>query len=286
MSSHKKSFLQVAIGAALLGFAAVFARFADEASPSVVAFYRMTFALPMILLLSKGNCARLWGRHSLWAFVAGAAFAADLIFWHASMHHTSIAVATFLVGLSPLWVILFQVIFQGYRPSGLFWGAFALTLTGAIFLGLGNTLSTGVSLAIGRGEFLGIMGSFGYAVYTLCFSKARTSLNAQQALFFSILGAMTLAGLWGLGKGETFSGFSAKTWWSLLALSAVVQVFAWSLISTGMGKLTASASSIVLLMQQVATLAFGILLFAEFPTTWQSLGSGLMLLGIALSALR
>ena len=74
--SQKKSFLLVAIGAALLGFAAVFARFADEASPAVVAFYRMAFALPMIVLVSKGDCLRSWGRHSLWAFAAGVAFGA------------------------------------------------------------------------------------------------------------------------------------------------------------------------------------------------------------------
>src|SRR5256885_11134372 len=111
------------LGATLLGFSAIFVKWsvAGGASVLTVGLYRMLIALPGAWLLARkdGHLGARAGR--LWAAGAGVAFFLDLALWHESMHQTTAANATLLVGLSPIWVALFAVAFLGRRLGWLAW---------------------------------------------------------------------------------------------------------------------------------------------------------------------
>ena len=108
MAGVRKGLPALLLGAALLGFAAIFVRWAVGVSPLTVGFYRMIFALPPVLLLAlregppPAGSAKGFG----WAFLGGLCFTADLWLWHQALHWTTAASATLLVGLAPLWVTL------------------------------------------------------------------------------------------------------------------------------------------------------------------------------------
>jgi drug/metabolite transporter (DMT)-like permease len=169
------------VGASLLGFSAIFVKWAVAGGASVltVGVYRMLFALPGAWLLARREGGLGAGAGRVWALAAGAAFFLDLALWHEAMHLTTAANATLLVGgLSPIWVALFSVAALGLRPRWLGWLGQAVGLGGALVL----ALARGARGGGGGGEAIAIGASFCYAGFTLAMSRARGKLGAPQAL--------------------------------------------------------------------------------------------------------
>jgi drug/metabolite transporter (DMT)-like permease len=269
------------LGASLLGFAAIFTKWAQPASPLVTGFYRMAFALPAVGFLAlRHRGPRPAPREAAWALVAGLCFVADLGLWNTALRHTSAASATLLVGLAPLWVALAMVVFLRMRLRLRAWTGLVLALAGAAVLGLGARARLGGGL----GELLGGMASLAYGAYTLCLSRARRGLSAPVALVLVVLCALAGFGLLAGLRGDPFLGFPGRTWLALLGLGLVVQTLAWWLISWGLGHIPANVGSLGLLVQQVATLLLGWLLLGEVPSLLQVGGTVLILGGIALTA--
>jgi drug/metabolite transporter (DMT)-like permease len=125
------------VGASLLGFSAIFVKWAVAGGASVltVGFYRMLFALPGAWLLARRAGGLGAGAGRAWALAAGVAFFLDLALWHEAMHLTTAANATLLVGgLSPIWVALFSVAALGMRPRWIGWFGQAVGLGGALLV--------------------------------------------------------------------------------------------------------------------------------------------------------
>jgi drug/metabolite transporter (DMT)-like permease len=270
------------LGAGLLGFAAIFVRWAAPASPLVVGFYRMLFALPGVLLLacSEWNAPAPDPRALGWAAAAGLCFIFDLWLWHLSLEHTSVANSTLLVGLSPLWVAIASVSLFGARLRRRSWTGLALALSGALVLGLAK----GARWGTGRGELLAAGASVAYAFFTLALARARMGMSARRVLAVVSITCLAGFGALALAQGHPFTGFPTRAWASLLGLGVVVQVLAWWLISWGIGHVDANLGSIGLLVQPVATVGLGWILLGEHIKPVQGVGSLLILAGIALAA--
>ncbi len=270
----------VLLGAALLGFAAIFVRWAvaGGATDFTVGFYRMLLALPGIWLLARREGSLGQGPGRWWALAAGAAFFLDLWGWHASMRHTSAANATLLVGgLSPIWVALFSVLFLRLRFGPLGWAGQALGLGGALILGLAR----GAKAGDGLGEGIALAASFAYASYTLVLGRSRQSLKATQALFWASLACLACFGVAILVRGDALTGFTPKAWMSLLGLGLAIQLLAWWLISWGLGHVDAALGAIGLQAQQVATIFLAWPALGEVPKPLGLLGALCIALGIA-----
>jgi len=282
MGATRRGLAVLLVGAALLGFAAIFVRWAVGVSPLAVGFYRMLFALPLVLLLAlrEGTPAPGAGKGLAWAALGGLCFTADLWLWHQALHWTTAASATLLVGLAPLWVALVGVLFLRYRLGPWGWVGLSIALGGAALL----ALASGARFGGGRGEFLGFLASFGYAGYMLSLSRARRSLSAPWALTAVVATATLAFGLLNLGHGASFGGYAPRTWLALLGLGLLVQVLAWWLITWSFGHIPASMGSLGLLVQQVATVLLGWLLLKEVPGIVQGTGILFILGGIALAA--
>ncbi len=275
------------LGAALLGFAGIFVKWSAPASPVMVGFYRMLFALPGLLLLAwrsprrEGITPEANRRGTWWAILAGLCFIGDLWTWHVSMRYTTVANATLIVGLAPLWVALISVAFMSVRLRKRFWGGLVLALAGAMVLGFAK----GARWGTGRGELLGAIASIWYAVFTLAIGKARAHLSAPRALLWVVLVCLLGFGVIGAIQGDAFSGFPPQAWWALAGLGLVVQVLAWWLITWGLGHVSSSLGSVGLLTQAITTVILGWMLLSEPVKPLQGVGAGLILAGIALAAL-
>ncbi len=284
---QSKGLLVTVLGAALLGFAGIFVKWSAPASPVMVGFYRMLFALPALLLIAwrspkrPGITPAATQRGTVWAVVAGLCFIGDLWTWHVAMRYTTVANATLLVGLAPLWVALISVAFMSVRLRKRFWGGLVLALAGAMVLGFAK----GARWGTGRGELLGAVASIWYAVFTLAIGKARAHLSAPMALLWVVLTCLVGFGVIGALQGTAFLEFPPQAWLALVGLGLVVQVLAWWLITWGLGHVSASLGSVGLLTQAVTTVILGWLLLSEPVKPLQGLGAGLILAGIALAAL-
>ena len=251
----------VLLGAAILGFAAIFVKWSAAGGATVltIGFYRMVFALPGTFMLARatgGVAGDAGGRR--WALIAGALFFGDLWLWHLAMHHTSAANATLLVGgLSPIWVALFSYAFLRLRYGWMGWAGQAVGLAGALVL----ALAKGARMGDGKGEAIAVAASFCYAAFTLALGRARQRLQATQALFWMSLSCLICFGLAASAQGHPFRGYTPEAWLSLIGLGLVVQVLAWWLNTWGLGHVDPALGAIGLQGQQVATifLAWGLL---------------------------
>jgi drug/metabolite transporter (DMT)-like permease len=268
------------LGATLLGFAAMLVRWSEPAGPLVIGFYRMAFALPLVAWMALGTRRPGTLRARLWALGAGICFVLDLGMWHTALQHTSAANATLLVSLAPIWVAVVSVFWLGARLRRRFWLGMLLALAGALVLGLAK----GARWGTGLGELLGALASLAYGAFTLALGRARRDLSAPEALFWVVLCCTVLFGLLGWARGEAFGGHPPRVWWALLGLGLVIQVGAWWLITWGMGHVPTNLGAMGLMIQPVATVAFGWLLLGEVLKPLQSVGTLLVLAGVAICA--
>jgi drug/metabolite transporter (DMT)-like permease len=275
-----KGMAALLIGATALGFSAIFVRWAEGGGATVltVGLYRMLFALPgAFLLASRTGRLGAAAPGMRWALASGVAFFVDLALWHQAMSYTTVANATLLLGgLSPIWVALFSVAVLRRRYRWLGWLGQLVGLAGALIL----ALARGARGGSGVGEAIAIVGSFFYAAFTLAMARSRRTLAAPQALFWMSLGCLSCFLIAALLAGHPLTGYSARAWISLGALSLVVQLFGWWLNSWGLGHVDAAAGALALQAQQVATLFLAAWFLAEPLRALGLAGGALLVCGI------
>jgi drug/metabolite transporter (DMT)-like permease len=251
-SQSSRGLLSVAIGASLLGFAAVFVKWGlvGGASPLTIGLYRMLMALPGIFWLLRRGDGLGWGKGAVWGLVAGGAFAADLGFWHESLKATSAANSTFIVcGLAPLWVALFSVAVYRTRYRWTGWLGQILGVSGALILGSVR----GARVGSGRGEALAMAASVCYAVFSLTIARSRQRISARQSLLWMSVGSLLCFVVVELFERDRIYGYTWLAWAGLVGLALLVQLLAWLLINNGLGYVPIALGALGLGLQQVAT---------------------------------
>lgn len=270
-------------GAACIAFSPIFVRL-SEAGPTATAFWRCALAVPALALWLRwdrpadGPALSRRDRHNL--ALAGALFACDLGVWHLSIVYTSVANATLLANMAPLFVTLGGFLLFRERFTRVFLLGLALAVAGA---GILMSDSLALSPATFRGDLLGVMTAVFYASYILAVGRLRARLSTSTVLFWSTLASAILLWPAALVSGETILPASAAGWLDLVALALVSQVIGTGLIAYALAHLPAAFSSVGLLLQPVlaALLAWG--LFGESLGPVQGLGALGVLAGIALA---
>ena len=269
-------------GAIGIAFAPIFVRW-SEVGPVATAFWRMTLALPLLVLWASmqprsqdqpGQRAGL-----AMALLAGLFFAADLAVWHWSIRLTSVANATFLANLAPVAVTLGAWLLLGERAKPVFFVGMALALTGAALLVRANVGSDNALL----GDSLGILTALFYAGYQLCVKRLRDTQSTARIMLISGTACAAVLLPLALAAGETVLPTTLTGWLVVLALAVVCQFAGQSLITYAVAHLSASFSSVSLLVQPVAAAALAWLLFGEALAALQWWGGAAVLVGIYLA---
>src|SRR3712207_2248051 len=111
-TGHAGAFLALCAGAVAMGVSPVFVRFsAADVGPFASAFWRVALALPVLYAWMRIEEARAPAGAPRASFtgatvLSGLVFAGDLFVWHLSILKTTVANATFLATMAPLFVIL------------------------------------------------------------------------------------------------------------------------------------------------------------------------------------
>jgi drug/metabolite transporter (DMT)-like permease len=258
----------LAIGALLAGAVAIAASplfvKVSEAGPIATAFWRVALALPVLWAWSslghrEGHRASFARDRGL-MIGAGLFFAGDLAVWHWSIVLTTVANATLLANLAPIFVTLAVWLLHGRRPSVLFTVGMALALAGMIVL-LGGDFHAGGSELFG--DFLGVVTAMFYASYQLAVTRLRSRAGTAAIMAWS--GLVTAAALLpvALASGEQFLPVTGAGWLKLIGLALISQAAGQSLIAYAMAHLPATFSSVGLLLQPVMAALFAWVLLGE-----------------------
>lgn len=243
------------------------------------AFWRLALSLPLLAAIAgRGPGLRMpAGQARLW-LLAGLFFALDLAIWHQSIRLTSVANATLLANLAPIFVVLFGWWLLGERVGFGFLLGMALALGGCVLL---VSRSTGAGPSSLAGDALGVLTAVFYAGYILAITRARRNSSVLGLMFWTtaISAALLLPlALW--MDGPRFWPQSTRSWWLLLGLAWSSQVAGQGLIAYAMAYLPSSFSSVSLLIQPVAAAVFAAWLLGESLGPIQMMAASTVLLGI------
>lgn len=270
------------LGASMIAFSAPLVRLSGVEATTSAAF-RCLYALPFLAVLAARE-RRRYGQRDLhdrrWALLAGLFFAADLLLWHNAIEYVGAGLATVLANVQVVVVGLVAWVFLHERPS-------PRTLAGVPVVLIGVVLIAGVTGGgYGRspvlGAVLGLSTALAYSGFLLLLRRGNSDIRRPAGPLFDA----TLTGAGGvllpsllLGGVDLVPVWPAHGWLLLLALNS--QVIAWLFISFSLPRLPAVATSVLLLLQPVGSIALGMVLFGEDPSSVQFGGVVLVLVGVA-----
>ena len=268
------------VGAVAIGASPLFVK-VSEAGPVATAFWRVTLALPVLwtwsLIAQRGDHVASFAREHRVMIWCGLFFAADLAFWHWSIARTSIANATLLANLAPVFVTLAVWVFYGRRPGGLFLAGLAAALSGTATLIGGDFRLSGKELA---GDCLGVVTAMFYAAYQITVTRLRSRASTASIMAWTGLVTIVVLAPVALASGEQLVPATAMGWLNLLGLALISQVAGQSLIAYAMAHLPATYSSVVLLLQPVTAAALAWVLLGEALGAIEIAGGVAVLIGI------
>ena len=274
-------FFILIIGAIAIAFSPIFVRFSDV-DPIMTAFYRIFISLPFFLFFSSFNIIEKvkfpkFNNSYVIFLVSGIFFALDLICWHWSIKLTTVSKATFLSNLAPIVVIIFSLIFLKERFSKFFYLAALLSMVGMLML-LGESFKFDKSQFIG--DLLGVLTAVWYGSYIVTISQLRKKYNSTSIMFLSgIVTAIILLTVSILFE-QSLIPQSLFTITIIFLLGFICQFMGQSFITYSLAYLSASLSSLCLLIQPIAATVLAYFFFEEKLTTIQFFGSALILMGI------
>lgn len=271
------AYLALLAGIICIGFSAIFVRFAGISGP-VSAFYRTLVAavvvIPWWLLRKTVMPAR---KDILWIMAGGFFFAMDLVLWNTSLFFTQAATATLLANNAPIWVGLASLVLFRERLTKNYWLGLAVAIIGMTFLAGWDAWR---QLKFNSGDLLALGASVFYAGYLLTTRKVRTRIDTLTFMALSVLATVFVLFLMNVFMGTTLSGFSTKTWASLIGMGLISHLGGWLAISYALGHLRAAPVSVSLLSQSVVTALLAIPLLGEALSLNQIIGGILVLSGI------
>jgi drug/metabolite transporter (DMT)-like permease len=255
-------------------------------SPGTASFYRCLLSIPPLLALAA------WERRQagppdrrvvLWALVAGALFAGDMLLWTQALLEVGAGLSTVLVNLQVVMIPLLGWLVDGERLSRRFLACLPVLLLGVV-------CTSGV-LDHGHATANTVWGIVHAVLAAVCYSGflfllrrgGKASPPVQPYLLVMASAAvMSLAAGAAWYRLEPLPGWTPIGW--LVVATVCGQVLGWLWVARSSPKLSHQAGAALLLLTPVGAVALGAVVLGERPTGWQAAGCALILGGAYLAS--
>ncbi|HXP73703.1 MAG TPA: DMT family transporter [Stellaceae bacterium] len=280
--------MTLALAILFLSFTPILFRW-SELGPTASAFYRALLTIPIFWVWvavesrrgARTELARLRLRRAdLWLMVfAGAVFGMNIAAYAWAVHLTSVANASLLSNLAPIFVSLASFLLFGERVSRGFIAAMIAAIVGV-------TILVGDKLAVGRGEILGdglgVFSSLAFAGYLMAIGRLRLRQRQRSSTVMAasvVVTALCLLAL-ALATGESLLPRTLYGWADLLALALISHALGQGLLTVALAHVSPTLSAVSLLTLPVTAALYGWLFFAEPLTLNQAIGAPMVLASI------
>lgn len=279
-------FLALIFGTVAIAFAPIFIRLTETTASSTI-FWRMFLSTPILafawlLLPKKKNDVdkkiKPHAKDYIALILAGIFFALDLLCWNIALDYTSVANGTLLVNCASFfvaflswWLLKKPIHFE--LLTGI-----VVTFMGGILLVWPHFSADNNSL---WGDALSLIAAFFYALYIMMIQIARQTFTTSKIMTLSGLVTSFAAVLMAFILNESLMVDSLSSWKALMGLAVIVQVFGQGLIAYALATLSATLSSVVLLLQPAISAWIAWWLFNENLVIIQAIGMMTILTGIA-----
>lgn len=269
------------LGGVIIGLSPIFVRL-SELGPVSTAFWRVALAmLPLLAWRAVASPPARQDRPHAWSDVValslpGVMLAGDLLAWHLAIHLTSIANATLLANVAPIFVVIGGWLLFSTTVSRTFLAGLAMSTLGVLLL-------TGMApggAGHPAGDALALLAAAFYAGYMLCLSRLRSRFSTLTTLVWSSSAAALCLLPVALIAEPAFLAWTLYGWAIILALAWLCHVGGQGLIIFALAALPASFSSLTLLIQPVVAACVAWIVLSEPLGLIQALGGAVVIAGI------
>ncbi len=277
-SGNAVAFAALMVGNVALAFGPWFVRLTDV-GPVAAAFWRISLATPMLLVLAAATGGRLLSsvRGLGWILIgSGVLFAGDLAAWHLGIHHTKLANATLFGNAATFVFPLYGFLVARAWPTRTQGLALALAAIGAALL-MGRSYQLAPQNFIG--DLLCLLAGLLYAGYFILMSRARQTMAPLPALGFSSAAAILPLLVSALVLGEKIM---PANWTPLISLALLSQVLGQGLMIYALGRLSPLVIGLALLTQPIVAALVGWLYYGETLGVADFVGAALVAIALVL----
>ncbi|POH31265.1 hypothetical protein ATY30_07145 [Sinorhizobium americanum] len=258
----------------------------SEVGPMATAFWRVALALIPLLAwswLAKDTGAdRRPERLSDYALLVlpGVFLAIDLGAWHLSLTMTSVANATLLANLAPVFVTLASWALFRSPVSRIFLAGLVTAVAGVVVL-------KGGPAALGGGDLIGdgiaIVAAMFYAGYILAIGQLRSRFGTNRIMIWSTASAAVCTLPMAVLAEPALLPPTGFGWAILFGLAFVSHAGGQVAITYALAFLAPAFSSLTLLVQPVVAAVLAWVLLSEPVGVMQATGGAIVLIGILIA---
>ena len=275
------------ISAGLISFAfsPILIRFATEVPALTLAVWRTLFSVAMLApfaLRSVGAEVRKFSPRDIrLVLVAGVLLALHFVAWISSLYHTSVASASVLVSLSPIFLAILGLVVLKEKLANRTVIAIFLAVGGSILIGVGDHGAAG---QIGGNPLLGNALATGAAFFVSCYllvgrvMRQTTSWLAYVFCMYSVVAVVVLA--IALASGAPLFGFDARIYLLCALMALGPQILGHGSFNYALKYLPAALLGLLSLTEPVGGSVLAYFLFDELPTRLGSIGMVIVLLSV------
>jgi drug/metabolite transporter (DMT)-like permease len=292
-------YVVLGVGLLAVSLGAVLARYAQAAHiPSLaVAAWRLglaaLFVTPVLAwqwlgrrgaLQSQTDGPGINRRQLGWTLAAGLCLAAHFGIWITSLEYTSVASSASLVTTNPLWIGLASFVLFREVPNRFLLVGIGLSLLGSLLIFLSDSQHAGAGRDPMLGNVLAIVGSWCFSAYLMIGRRVRAGLSLMLYVWLAYgVAALFLFGT-SAALAQPVSGFSSMGWLALLGMAVGPQLVGHTSYNWALKHVSPALVAVVTLGEPVVCALLAYAFFDEALAPLQSLGFGLLLVGIYLAA--
>lgn len=241
----------------------------SDVGPVAAAFWRLTLALPFLLLLAAPGLRRAAPRPGQWwaLLLSGLFFAADLAAWHIGILYTKITNATIFGNMSALMLPIWGMVVLRQRPARMQGIALTLAAIGAAVM-MGGSYE--LSPRYLHGDLLCLLAGALYTAYLLIVQDVRRGMDSWSVLAVSSLASAPPLLACALWLGETIM---PGDWTPLIILALSSQLVGQGLLTYAIGWFSPLVLGLSLLLQPAVSAVLGWMLFGEWLSVTDMVGT-------------
>jgi drug/metabolite transporter (DMT)-like permease len=267
----------LALGVLAASVSAILVRYAEDASPLAISFWRCALGALALLPFARWRQRGATRTTVKLSAIAGFFLALHFATWITSVGLTSVASSVLLVSTTPVFTALIAWLAFKERLESIGWAGIALTLIGVGLIGGGDFGDSS-----GVGNLLALIGGATAAGYLMLGAVARRTLGIVEyaVLAYTTAGVMLLAVC--LLAGVDMWGYDSGTWWALAGLVVGPQLLGHTVINSVLTEIDATTVAVTIMAEPIIATALAFVLFSEEPSLLIYPGGVLILVGIYL----
>jgi drug/metabolite transporter (DMT)-like permease len=233
--------------------------------------------LPAALTRYRAELLTLPRRELVRSGFAGAMLAAHFASWTGSLKLTSVASATAIVCMQAGWVVVFTRLGGGVVP-GQTWGGLGLALAGVLVV-------TGVDFSVSTealtGDALALVGGVFSAIYVIVGGRVRevATTTTYTTVCYGTSAVLLLVVC--LAGGVQITGFSAKSWALIVAVTVASQLLGHTIFNHLLATMSPTLVSMAILLEVPGAALLAAVFLGQAPPVAVYFGLVLIVAGLA-----